>query len=84
MKTKERLTLALTEAGAPEWMIKNAENGQYDDFESQHPTPISQLVTDCRANRMDAIAQRAIEGDFDATNEESEAWFQREGKDLFR
>jgi hypothetical protein len=29
------------------------------------------------------LAARAMAGDFDATAEESEAWFQREGKDLF-
>jgi len=82
MKTKERLTQALAESSAPEWMIKNAINGQYDDFESQHPTPISLLVADCRANGLDAIAARAIDGDFDASKEESDAWFESEGKDL--
>jgi hypothetical protein len=28
------------------------------------------------------IANRAMDGEFDATKEESDAWYEREGKDL--
>lgn len=31
---------------------------------------------------LESIAQRAINGDFDATKEESDAWYEREGKDI--
>lgn len=82
--TKEKLTNTLIAVNAPEWLIKNARNGMYDDFESPEINPIMTLVQDCRCAGLETIAQRAIGGEFDATNEESEAWFQREGKDLFK
>lgn len=83
MKTKEKLVAALTEARAPESMISKARTGYYDDFESTIATPILSLVSDCRAAGLNELAARAMAGDFDATAEESEAWFQREGKVLF-
>lgn len=84
MTTKDRLATELESASAPDWMIKNARNGQYDDFESSCPNPIMRLVSDARTAGLDAIATRAVDGEFDATEDEAEAWFQREGKDLFR
>lgn len=84
MTTKERLATELEKAGAPEWMIKNARNGQYDDFESGHAAPITRLVEDAHSVRLHDIAARAVDGEFDSTKEESEAWFEREGKDLFK
>lgn len=80
MKTTEKLAIALRDVGAPPEMITHAERGYYDDFQSELPSPIVQLVNDCRKNGLDDIAN----GDFDATQEESEAWFQREGKDLLK
>lgn len=84
MSTKENLAKALTDANAPDWLVQNAQNGMYDDFESNEVNPIMTLVQDCRCAGLEAIAQRAMSGDFDATPEESEAWFQREGKDLLK
>lgn len=82
MKTKERLAAELEKANAPEWMIKNARNGQYDDFESSSGSPIMQLVSDCSKVGLTELAIRAADGEFDATKEEAEAWYQREGKSL--
>ena len=82
MSTKERLAKALSDANAPEWMVKNARNGQYDDFESSVPNPIMTLVNDCRGAGLESIAKQAINGDFDATKEESDAWYEREGKEV--
>ena len=84
MSTKENLTTALTEANAPDWLIKNASNGHYDDFESEITSPITTLVDDCRRAGLNEIAKRAINGEFDATAEESEAWIQCEGKEIFK
>lgn len=83
MKTKEKLAHALIQANAPGTMVDAAMNGDYDDFESKSATPINDLVRDCRERGLDAIAKQAMDGDFDATREESEAWFEREGKTLF-
>lgn len=82
MKTKEKLAKALNDANAPDWIIKNAQNGHYDDFESQVANPIMTLVNDCRSANLESIAQRAMDGEFDATKEESDAWYEREGKDI--
>ena len=82
MKTKEKLAKALTEANAPQEMIAAAISGRYDDFESHSATPIVDLVHDCHHAGLTDIADRAMNGDFDATKEESEAWFEREGKGL--
>jgi len=79
MKTKDKLAEALRDAGAPTFMIANAEAGYYDDFESDLPCPITTLVFDCEANGLPEIAKRAIDGDFDGTLEEAEAWAKREG-----
>ncbi len=84
MSTKERLEAALVNAGAPDSMIRKAQVGYYDDFESTIATPIAALVFDCREAGLNDLAARAMDGDFDATKEEAEAWYQREGKELFQ
>jgi len=73
-KTTQKLMAALEEALAPTWMINKAENMMYDDFLSESPFPIADLVYDCRNEGLYKIANRAIDGDFDATKEESDAW----------
>lgn len=82
MKTKEKLASALTVANAPLAMIEDALKGKYDDFESDSPTPIVDLVKDCKMFGLEDMAKRAMNGEFDGTKEESQAWFEREGKDL--
>jgi hypothetical protein len=84
METKERLAQTLEGNGASEEMIKNARLGMYDDFISPLPSPIMHLVSDLREEGLYDLAQRAMDGEFDASKEEAEAWFQREGKDAFR
>jgi hypothetical protein len=82
MATKNKLAEALTTAGAPSTMIDAALHGEYDDFESKSATPINDLVRDCRRAGLHELATRAMNGEFDGTKEESQAWFEREGKDL--
>jgi hypothetical protein len=82
MTTKEKLMQALREAHAPEFMIRKAALGAYDDFESESVTPITDLVRDAHSNGLYSIGNRAMNGEFDATKEESEAWYEREGKNL--
>lgn len=76
MHTKDKLSAALFEAGLDD-MAAKAAAGWYDDYLSPLVTPTTQLVTDLRnaggAAAM-ALAQRVIDGDFDATREEAEAW----------
>ena len=70
----ERLVRALKAAHAPQVMIDRAASGYYDDFMSPIATPIMQLVHDARALGLHRIAQRAINGDFDAERWEAIAW----------
>lgn len=84
-KTTEKLVAALREAGASEAMIRKAEAAQYDDFLSDSAMPINDLVIAARAEGLAQIADRAINGDFDATKEESDAWAASEdGQATFR
>ncbi len=81
MKTKERLAKVLSENGLLS-MAEQALRGRYDDYESGFPTPCMDLVNDLyQVNRLDLV-QRAKNGEWDGTKEESEAWFKREGKYL--
>ena len=74
MTTADRLAVELEAVHAPKAMIVAARAGCYDDFLTESPTPIMDLVRDCRTAGLQAFAQRAIDGEFDATPEESDAW----------
>jgi len=78
--TTERLAQAMEQAGCPADGIAMARQGYYDDFKSPLATPIVQLVSDLRANGFLELAQRAMDGEFDSTPEESAAWFESEGR----
>lgn len=79
MHTKDRLAEELTKLGLNA-MAKRAAEGYYDDFLSPLPDPITQLIVALRsaeesgAEGAGALARRAMNGDFDATIQESEAW----------
>jgi hypothetical protein len=79
--TSERLAQVLHAVGLFE-MEKKAREGYYDDFRSTLATPIMQLVADLMAAGQTDLARRAREGEFDATREEADAWFKREGQGL--
>jgi len=74
--TTERLAKALEQANAPADMIKNARAGYYDDFKSELEMPIFQLVRDLQCAVLPDLARRALNGEFDGTPAESEAWIQ--------
>jgi hypothetical protein len=79
--TKMRLARVLREYGLHQ-LAEQAEFGRYDDFESESATPIFDLVRDLRARGFAKLAKRAMNGEWDATKEESDAWMEREGKRL--
>lgn len=84
MKTKERLAEALLQAGLPD-LAEEAARGVYDDYESELTFPLMTLVHRLREQispAADQLIERVKDGDFDATSEEADEWFQREGKDL--
>ena len=85
--TKDRLADALLEAGLPT-MADKARTGYYDDYLSPHADNMAVLLNDLMdAGTVAAISlrMRVINGDFDGTTEESEAWAKSpEGQAAFR
>jgi len=75
MTTKECLVEALREAEAPIWIINEAREGRYDDFDGWSATPIMDLIDTCKANGLSNIAARARQGEFDSTHEDAVQWF---------
>jgi hypothetical protein len=76
MHTKDKLAAELENAGLYAMALK-ARGGYYHDFLSPLPTPCLQLVTDLAKIGTPmalTIRQRAMNGDFDASVEESEDW----------
>ncbi|MCP3471443.1 hypothetical protein NLM33_18880 [Bradyrhizobium sp. CCGUVB1N3] len=96
--TKDKLAGALREVGLHE-MAERAATGFYHDFLSPLDLPEMELEKDLRvaaqvalsfndqkrAQAIEAVRKRHINGDFDASPEESEAWAEsEEGRDAFR
>ena len=82
MSTKERLAKAMEAAGCSVELIARARGGEFDDFESPSATPITRLVRVLVAEGFSGLANRAMNGEFDSTKEEAEAWGRREGHRL--
>lgn len=82
--TSEKLAQALEAANAPREMIEKARAKYYDDYLSPLTDNMRQLVADARKHGLKDIADRAIDGDFDGTREESDAWAKSpEGRETF-
>ena len=82
MHTKDMLAGALWDVGLIE-MAEAARGGYYHDFLSPLDTPTMQLVNDLaayacrspeRSKEINALRQRVMNGDFDASSEESDEW----------
>jgi hypothetical protein len=63
-------------------MIQIAKDGYYSDYNSPIATPCVQLVKDLDFLGLTELSKRAKEGEFDATKEESDEWYKREGRAL--
>lgn len=72
--TTERLARDLEEAGAPAEMVQLARNGYYDDFKSPLAMPEAQLMHDAREAGLQSIVEGVMDGRWDATREEADAW----------
>jgi hypothetical protein len=90
-KTKLRLAVRLQEISTE--LATRAESGEFSDFESEHALPKIMLVSELnkiyknttnlkRGQLAYNLASEVMEGKWDETKEEAEAWFQREGKHL--
>ena len=72
-KSTKKLLAELEKADAPERMKLKAREGHYHDYESQSPTPITDLVCDAEAAGLTALAEAARSGAFDAGRDEFNA-----------
>ncbi len=84
--TSDRLAKALEAKNDPllAGIIVRARRKYYDEYEGELATPLVQLVADLRAVGHKEFAQRVINGDFDASKAEAEAWYRREGAALVK
>lgn len=72
--TSDKLAAALITEGAPPYMITRAINGYYDDFKSPVAMPEVVLLADARKHGLKRIEEGVLNGEWDATPEESDAW----------
>lgn len=86
--TKQRLAQALREAGL-HLLAEKAEAGDYDEIESRNALPLTDLACDLavevtKGNAMaKEIRDAMIRGEFDATEDEWDAWWNSdEGREL--
>lgn len=82
MHTKDVLAAELHKAGLHD-MAMRAGQGYYHDFLSPLATPCIQLAADLAEVGTPAalaLRDRHLNGEFDASREEGEEWFQNEGK----
>jgi len=64
-ESQGQLVKDLQAAGAPDDMISRTGAGLYHDYVSPHPMPKHLLVGDAKANDLEEIAQRAMQGHYD-------------------
>lgn len=72
--TTEKLARALEENNAPKEIVNKARAGYYDDYKSPLAFPEMQLVEDARAAGLERIVNGVMNGEWDATKEESDEW----------
>jgi hypothetical protein len=66
-------------------LLDRAQRGAYSEYFGEFDAPINQLVADLRAAGAEDLAQRAIDGKFDADAEESKRWGEGdEAKAIFK
>ena len=87
MHTKDLLAAALEAAALPD-MAAKAREGYYHDFLSPLDTPVLQLAGDLAEAGTPAsleVRKRVINGEFDATREESDEWAKSpDGQNAFK
>lgn len=76
ISTKERLAKVLHASGLFS-LERKARNGDFDDFESESATPIMDLVLALTQAGCLYLAERAKQGEWDASKEEAEEWRKR-------
>jgi hypothetical protein len=79
--TKMKLAKVLREQGLTA-LADRAEKGEFDDYESPHALPQHVLVSALMDIDRTDLIKRVMDGEWDGTKEEADAWMEREGKDF--
>ena len=77
----ERQAAAIREVATEERHHKLAEraaNGEFTDYADTHDCPITELHRLCRQYGLHSVADRVVNGDFDADKAESDEWAKSE------
>ena len=75
LPTKERLARYLESEGVASWVVNNARAGRYDDFDDGGAKfPQIEAVKGLRSIGRVDIVKLIIDGEFDSTKRESDAW----------
>lgn len=87
LNNKEDVNITVGQMEGLNKLIENARNGDYSDYDSKkHDLPQNAFVNEWDAlglpSTTDSIRYRMTQGEFDATQEESDAWYEREGKKI--
>jgi hypothetical protein len=85
MNSTEKLVRALQASGASARLLARARADEFNDYRSPHVFPQHELLAAAREEGLEGICQSVIDGEFDATVEESDMWAASpEGQEAFR
>lgn len=79
--TKAKLAKVLRDEGLTA-LANRAATGEFDDYESPHAMPQHVLVSALMDIDRTDLIKRVMDGEWDGTKEEADAWMEREGKDF--
>lgn len=85
MTSSFKLAAALRDAGWHD-LAERAAKGEWSDYDGPHALPQMELLKEIMGRhplgKAQDITRRVVNGEFDATSEESDAWYKREGREL--
>lgn len=85
-ESKLRLATLLEADGVAPAVVNRLRRGYYDEFgddDADTPVePLTALVAELRNRGLPAFAQRVIDGEFDASREDSRRWMERQTGEL--
>lgn len=82
LNNKENVDFTVEQMEILNTMIQRAKEGYYSDYDSPLTLPAVQLIRDLQEIGALTLVEVAKSGAFDATKEESDAWYKREGRQL--
>lgn len=78
-ESTDKLVRALELSSASAELLNDARANRYHDYKGESHSPITDLVMRLRREGLSELAERAVDGEFDATHEEAEEWARSPG-----